>query len=391
MRSSTVLLAAAALACGLAAPAAASPENDYPTLQLLDAYPEAVCNDGTPSGYYFSPAPDSAADKSRWLIFLEGGYWAADLDSCLYRLKKQPFLVSSSTWPRQRGFGGAFNRSRADNPFREYNLAYVAYCTSDGFAGTRTAPDPTANFSSSLDAWFFKGKAVMNATLRDIVARHDMGGATGPANVVLGGCSAGAQGVMVNADSAGSLLQELLGSSKLASYASFADAGWLMDSQPLLPSIQPLREQIGNGTELWQAEYNTDCISAVGPAAWRCFFSPYVVPHISSNLLVHAAQYDLFQLPYNGITDWPPSEGAQADWVAQFRQKFVSTISSIPRNSYSSACHHHCSALDDSFFDIRLKSLNVSLASAVGQWLGGTPFKGVDTCQGVCSDCGSSS
>jgi hypothetical protein len=43
-------------------------------VKMLDAYPEAVCNDGTPGGYYWS----KGTDPSLWLVYLQGGYWCTD-------------------------------------------------------------------------------------------------------------------------------------------------------------------------------------------------------------------------------------------------------------------------------------------------------------------------
>ena len=38
-------------------------------VKMLDAYPEAVCNDGTPGGYYWS----KGTDPSLWVVYLQGG------------------------------------------------------------------------------------------------------------------------------------------------------------------------------------------------------------------------------------------------------------------------------------------------------------------------------
>jgi hypothetical protein len=38
-------------------------------VKMLDAYPEAVCNDGSPGGYYWS----RGSDPSLWVVYLQGG------------------------------------------------------------------------------------------------------------------------------------------------------------------------------------------------------------------------------------------------------------------------------------------------------------------------------
>jgi hypothetical protein len=42
------------------------------TMMDTQVYPTAVCNDGTPGGYYFSPFTDPAFENI-WVIFLPGG------------------------------------------------------------------------------------------------------------------------------------------------------------------------------------------------------------------------------------------------------------------------------------------------------------------------------
>ena len=38
-------------------------------VKMLDAYPQAVCNDGSPGGYYWS----KGSDPSLWVVYLQGG------------------------------------------------------------------------------------------------------------------------------------------------------------------------------------------------------------------------------------------------------------------------------------------------------------------------------
>merc|ERR1711972_1159762 len=56
----------------------------------------AVCNDGTPGGYWFRQGTGSGSN--RWLIHLQGGFWCWDSASCSDRWKTQPYLMSSSSW-----------------------------------------------------------------------------------------------------------------------------------------------------------------------------------------------------------------------------------------------------------------------------------------------------
>ena len=49
---------------------------------------QLLCNDGSPAGYYFRPAPEDAEDaaKDRWIFYLEGGGWCWNETECFMRI-----------------------------------------------------------------------------------------------------------------------------------------------------------------------------------------------------------------------------------------------------------------------------------------------------------------
>ena len=105
------------------------------SLTLLDTakFPNAVCNDGTPSGYYHLPAPTK---PNRWVFHLEGGWWCWDDKSCIGRWSSSRGMVSSSSWPSVRTPGGIFNVDPNLHPeWSGVNLVYLPYCSSDAWAG----------------------------------------------------------------------------------------------------------------------------------------------------------------------------------------------------------------------------------------------------------------
>lgn len=349
-------------------------------LNLLSTAGGNTCNDGSPAGYWLGLAP---SPTSSWLVHLQGGAWCQDDKSCLSRAVSQPNLVTSTVWPQKIGLRGLFNRSHTDNPVAAYNHVYVGYCSSDGWAGARDPVDPSANFSESTDAWAFKGHAIVLDVLDDLADRHGLGAGSSPGNpasVVFSGCSAGGQGVVVNADFVREHLEDALGAESVRVVA-LGDAAWLVDSEPAYPSVSPIRAAIQDGVALWTPEFDSSCVAA-REHAWECFFSPYAVPYISTPVFIHAAQNDLYQLPVNGIGSWPPKAGTQAEWVAAFRAHFISTISQNS-NVFSSACHHHCSTEGPSMYEILFPPDNRTLAQALGAWLGGSASHSVDTCPGL--------
>ena len=50
----------------------------------------AVCNDGSPAGFYFK-----AGNPDLWIVHLQGGGWCYDQPSCAQRMSSTPGKVSS--------------------------------------------------------------------------------------------------------------------------------------------------------------------------------------------------------------------------------------------------------------------------------------------------------
>eukprot|EP00698_Gefionella_okellyi_P007143 TRINITY_DN173_c0_g5_i1.p1 TRINITY_DN173_c0_g5~~TRINITY_DN173_c0_g5_i1.p1 ORF type:complete len:209 (+),score=30.15 TRINITY_DN173_c0_g5_i1:40-666(+) len=153
--------------------------------------PTAICNDGTPSGYYFRP---SVNGSDVWIVHLQGGWWCWDEDSCNQRAQQSPAMVSSKTWGHQIEIGGMISDNATVNPNLFFaNHVYLPYCTSDSWAGTRTANKSATGVAS----WAWQGKAVIRSTFTDLRATK---GLRDGADLIFSGCSAGGQGVIVNLD-----------------------------------------------------------------------------------------------------------------------------------------------------------------------------------------------
>ncbi|CAE7935079.1 PAE7, partial [Symbiodinium sp. KB8] len=73
-------------------------------LHLLDAdlYPDAVCMDGSQSGYYFQPALN-ASDATKWIVHLQGGGECTTKHLCDERIGTP--LFSSKYWAEEQGLG----------------------------------------------------------------------------------------------------------------------------------------------------------------------------------------------------------------------------------------------------------------------------------------------
>ena len=106
-----------------------------------DLYPDAVCNDGTAAGFYYRKggSDDSGflIEDPRWLVFLQGGGWCWDEESCEQRKGIYPNLMSSKTWTKNKALSGIFSHDALSSPLATASKVFVPYCSSGVRACTR--------------------------------------------------------------------------------------------------------------------------------------------------------------------------------------------------------------------------------------------------------------
>ena len=119
--------------------------------------------------------------------------WCWDEASCLTRQQETSFFTSSTNWPTSLTLGGIFDSDRRRNPWSGANKIYLAYCSSDAWAGDVGAADNSFGFN-------FRGQRIIQATLSLLVSNNGLGSQAGH-RLLFGGCSAGSRGAMFNLDS----------------------------------------------------------------------------------------------------------------------------------------------------------------------------------------------
>ena len=228
-----------ALDCGRGAVGTGAGPDRADSLQraVIDtgAFPDAICNDGSPAAIYFRPFRGEA-NRNRWLINLRGGGACSGGQSCAARwcgcagASVCPATPADTHTNFDRGnmvSAGAATQNgtgiflRGDparpNPIEDYNEVRVVYCSSDRWTGTRraapmTATHPVTGAPVSYSIHFL-GARILEAVLSTL--RHDgargptytQGGANTPmpdldeaTEVILAGDSAGGGGVIFNLD-----------------------------------------------------------------------------------------------------------------------------------------------------------------------------------------------
>lgn len=299
----------------------------------LPASTGAVCNDGSPYVYYLS-STQYFSGQTKWVAMLAGGAWCFDAYSCNERWNNQPQLMSSKNYTAQVGFGPAILSGNSTfNPhFWDWNFVFLPYCTSDDFSG---------NSPSNPTPWSFMGSKIVPAVFNDLKDRGtiDVPGAT----IVLGGSSAGAEGVLPNLDRLASMFPQ-------AQVMGLLDSGWFLDSTPYYShpckDAGSCTEQAGLmlGVPLWNSVMDSTCAAAkTSTTLWQCLIAYKAAPYISTPTLSLNWAFDKAQLGHDGI-GVNPANGPSA--VLQYARQSAYNLTQSFYNQQSwvytsAACYCH--------------------------------------------------
>ena len=138
-----------------------SPPHGVMSLQMLNntATSGAVCLDGTPAGFYYSPAANPTASTS-WQIYFQGGGWCYDEMDCYGRSSTN--LGSYTNWAPTGKLGGVVSADCQINPdFCNFHRVWMVYCDGNSFSGNRY--DPILVKDKLL---YFRGRRIIDETLK---------------------------------------------------------------------------------------------------------------------------------------------------------------------------------------------------------------------------------
>ncbi|MQL99213.1 hypothetical protein Taro_031933 [Colocasia esculenta] len=348
----------------------------------------AVCLDGSPPAYHFSPGFGSGVNN--WL----GGGWCNNVTTCLAR--KNTRLGSSKAMVKQLAFSGIFSNKQAMNPdFYDWNKVKVRYCDGSSFTGDVERVDPATNLH-------FRGARVFQAVMEDLLAK----GMSHAENALLSGCSAGGLSSILHCDNFRSLLPS-------ANVKCLADAGYFINAITDAIDLN-VRKDI-TGTEHIREFYNdvvtthssaknlpSSCTSRLSPG--MCLFPQYVAQGIRTPLFILNAAYDSWQIKNilaPGVADphgtWHDCKldikkcsSGQIDVMQDFRQQFLSALallgSNPSRGLFINSCYAHCqSEMQETWLRADSPKLDgTPIAKAVGDWFyGRSGFQKID-CEYPC-------
>ena len=153
----------------------------------------ARCMDGSGGGFYAAP-PSSAPNKSRLVIYIEGGGECRTRSSCASWAYHSG---SSSFWPQTRTVplrdtASPMDPSPGRNPdFHDWARLVLPYCSGDLHSGTRTSR------SASLGGWYFAGHNLIVGALEQLRRTWP---SFQPTHVLVTGSSAGGIAALTHAD-----------------------------------------------------------------------------------------------------------------------------------------------------------------------------------------------
>jgi len=345
---------------------------DFKKVPLTDLNPYAVCNDGSPATYFYRAGSGSGAGI--WTIYFEGGGFCVDIPSCTSRWngqrhfmtsKQLPAILNDTTLSQDVNHWGINSGNATANPhFYNANQVYLWYCSSDTYAGNVTASNATGN-------WHFRGKVIVQTLILHLLKQSPSLSAA--KQILLTGFSAGALGVLNNADYVGQLLQQ---AAPQAEYKAYADSGWLLDVPEYRSGNPPSRAGIQLLYRNFNATLNANCeaIYKSRGEGWRCMFADYVYPFITTPLFVAGYQFDSPFL--NDVA--PPFNASTGEYAELLRQSFLMQAGPLPA-FFSPNCYCHGVESYDTRWNY-IKVNGTTASEAVWDFLNGKPTRNHDTC-----------
>jgi hypothetical protein len=235
-------------------------------------FPEAKCRDGSSTGLGVRLNPGS----NKVVIYLEGGGACFHGDSCLINdtLFKNWDETKFNGWKLATGSGGIFDASRSDNPFQDWNIIYVPYCSGDVHAGNAEHVDVPGGPKDQM----FVGYRNIGHYLQRLVPTFSHA-----EQVVITGISAGGVGAAFNYDRVAAAFCH-------SRVTLLDDSGPVMSDDYLTPCLQQ------RWRDLWNLDSTIpkDCTACRGPDGGGLInYLPYLTKkHGSDKLGIISANQD---------------------------------------------------------------------------------------------------
>lgn len=351
----------------------------------------ALCLDGSPPLYYFSPGWGDGADK--YQLHMEGesldpisfgahqgvvgGAWCGSAEECYGWWGFRSTYADPDTLPWDfQAQTGYFNRSSPLNSMGNWNYVFIRYCDGWSFASNRDLPSTIHVHNSSGDfnvTVHSRGLSVLAAVRTDLLSNRGMSHAS---DVVVGGCSAGGMAVYLHCDAWATAIAAVSPDTRTV---CLADSGWF----PLVPDTPPFPSSWFNGVWsggfVWHnatAALSLECLAAQPntSSAWLCNMPEVAAPFIHTPLFAYQSRFDSFQIfnmerciPMPPDPASPCSYAAVTAWGQLLTRNVIAWLDS-PRAvaagsaAFVDSCYHHCGSWAD-FDQVRSSQVHQAVLS----------------------------
>lgn len=257
-------------------------------LQLLDASNGAVCLDGSPAGFYWSPG-----SVKRAVLWFEGGGWCQSLPDCLGRAGTR--LGSSTTWPPTASFQGILNTNASLNPdFYNASHLFINYCDGSSFASEVADPVPVQNGTSGTVNLYFRGHRILQQLLATLQAPPFSIGSEPGWELIVSGSSAGGLSTFLHVDA----MSDFFGPN--VTVVGLPDAGFFPTGPDVNggPGWLPMMQAVMAVHNISSAaQVDASCWVGTPPASrWQCLWASYAYQHVSARVFTLNSQNDWAQL-----------------------------------------------------------------------------------------------
>uniref|UniRef100_A0A1A7WGK3 Notum pectinacetylesterase 1a n=3 Tax=Iconisemion striatum TaxID=60296 RepID=A0A1A7WGK3_9TELE len=315
----------------------------------------ATCNDGSPAGFYIKESKGSR----RWLMFLEGGWYCFNKQTCDSRYETMRSLMSSTKWPQTRRGTGILSPQPEENPYWwNANMVFIPYCSSDVWSG--------ASSKTNQSDYAFMGSQIIREVVNELMTK----GLQNAKVLLLAGSSAGGTGVLLNVDQVAEQLESE--GHRGVHVRGLVDSGWFLDNKQYKStdclntiSCAPI-EAIKRGIRYWDGVVPESCRQAHVGEEWNCFFGYKIYSTLKSPVFVVQWLFDEAQLTVDNIllTGHPVHEG-QWRYIQNLGQELRSTLGDV-QAMFAPACLSHELITRTYWMDIQVKG--TSLPRALHCW-----------------------
>lgn len=332
-----------------------------------------TCNDGSPAGYYYRENPES----TEWVIYLEGGWFCSDPQTCSNRKAQNSFstVMSSNSWkPKKLGDGILSVDQTENSEFYQANHVYIPYCSSDFWVGNTIADGIDGTKLA------FHGSRIISDVVVDLLGK----GLKDATRLIMSGSSAGGIGVLQNIDRISKFLSR--NANTKIDIRGLVDSAWVLDVATDEDCDECNPDLIfKKAVKYWGASLHSKCSSTFKKMyKHKCLFASNTIKFLKRPIFVFQWLLDTVQILTENSYHFNLNEDYIKDLGRRMTKSLNKSITDQKHAIYSPTCASHTGlATTTSLYSINIKGS--TLNQALKCWLSDNNCKKrfLDSCTGL--------